>query len=327
MASRRVNIRDVARAAGVSVTTVSAALTGNGRVSDETREKVRKAAEELAYVGSAAARSLRSGRSGVVGIHVPDRAVGFEYYVHLSRGAAEAALERGFALTLVPSWSDPEPLQHLHLDGLIVCDPATGNAMNAVLRSLSLPMVTCELDPEPGATPVGVVHSDHVAGMNSLLDHLAGQGARTIAALVPGEETSFGQQTQRACRDSEHDVRIIEVPLAYALDDIRSGLDEARSIEPDGLVVVPDGAGLIALQLLAADGVQVPDDLLLAAYVDELSLQVAPPTVTAVDIDPRLTGASAAGMLIDAILGESQGFVEIEIPAPLRIRGSSVRSQ
>ncbi|KAA1429227.1 LacI family DNA-binding transcriptional regulator [Nocardioides antri] len=323
MPARRVTIRDVARAAGVSTTTVSAALTGNGRVSPETRDRIMRVAEECGYVASAAARSLRLGRSGAIGLYVPDRTVGFEYYAHLSRGAAEAALAHGFALTLLPAWPDAAPLRTLHLDGLIVCDPALGDPVAEVLRSLPVPMVTCERDPEPGASPAGVVASDHVAGTTVLLDHLAGQGAASIAALVPGEETSFGQETRRACRESDHDVRMVEVPLAYDPDDIARALAEARADEPDAIMVVPDGGALVALHLLQAEGVRVPEDLLLASYVDALSLQVARPTVTAVDIDPRATGASAVNALVDLVVGEVSGPVLTSVPTHLRVREST----
>lgn len=323
MPGGRVTIRDVARAAGVSTTTVSSALTGNGRVSPETREKIMRVAEECGYVASAAARSLRLGRSGAIGIYVPDRTVGFEYYVHLSRGAAEAALAHGFALTLLPAWPDAAPLRTLHLDGLIVCDPALGDPVAEVLRSLPVPMVTCERDPEPGATPAGVIASDHVAGTTALLDHLAEQGAASIAVLVPGEETAFGQETRRACRESPHDVRMIEVPLAYDPEDVGRALTEARAGDPDAIMVVPDGAALVALHLLQADGVRVPDDLLLASYVDALSLQVARPTVTAVDIDPRQTGASAVDVLVGLVVGDESGPMERTVPTRLNVREST----
>lgn len=326
MPARRVNIRDVARAAGVSTTTVSAALTGNGRLSPGTREKVLRAAEECGYVASAAARSLRLGRSGAIGLYVPDRTVGFEYYVHLSRGAAEAALGHGFALTLVPAWPDAEPLRSLHLDGLIVCDPALGDPVADVLRSLPVPMVTCERDPQPGASPAGVVASDHVSGMGALLDHLAAQGATSIAALVPGAETSFGAETRQACSESVHDVRMVDVPLAYDPDDIGRGMAEARAGAPDAIVVVPDGGALVALHLLQAEGVRIPDDLLLASYVDALSLQVSHPTITAVDIDPRSTGAAAVNVLVEVVVGDGADPIERSVPTRLRVRESTSRA-
>jgi DNA-binding LacI/PurR family transcriptional regulator len=323
MPPRRVTIRDVARAAGVSTTTVSEALSGRGRTAEETRERVRKVAEEIGYVASAAARSLRLGRSGALGLYVPDRTVGFEYYVHLSRGAAEAALGHGLALTLVPAWHDVEQLRALHIDGLIVSDPALDDPVMKMLRSLPVPMVTCEADLSPEAEPVGVVGADHVAAMRELLDHVHEAGAASIAVLAPGTETSFGQQVREACAAAPHDVRVVDIPLAYRPDDVTAGVDYALAGKPDALVVVPDGAAIVALNHLQGLGVRVPDDLLLAAYVDGPSLQIARPRVTAVDIDPRLTGEAAVNALVEVVVDGRRTRVETRVPARLRVREST----
>lgn len=324
MPPRRVTIRDVARAAGVSTATVSEALSGRGRTAEETRERVRKVAEEIGYVASAAARSLRLGRSGAIGLYVPDRAIGFEYYVHLSRGAAEEALGHGFALTLVPAWHEPERLRALHMDGLIVCDPALDDPVLRVLKSLPVPMVTCERDPSPGSQAVGMVGSDHMSAMASLLTHMGAAGAGSVAVLAPGLETNFGQQVRLACAESTLDVRVLDIPLAFRAEDVERATEQALTATPDALIAVPDGAVLVALPWLHAAGVRVPDDLLLASYVDGPSLQITRPAITAVDIDPRLTGASAVQALVEVVVGGGHGPIETEVPVRLCVRQSTV---
>lgn len=322
MPSRRVTIRDVARAAGVSTTTVSEALSGRGRMAADTRERVRRVAEEIGYVASAAARSLRLGRSGALGLYVPDRTVGFEYYVQLSRGAAEAALTHGMALTLVPAWDNVEQLRALHIDGLIVADPALADPVLAVLRSLPVPMVTVEIDLDPDARPVGVIASDHLTATAELLDHVVAAGAASIAVLAPGEETSFGHQVREVCRRYPT-VRIVDIPLAYRPSDAAAAVDEALAAGADALVLVPDGSAIVALHHLQGRGIAVPDDVLLASYVDAPSLQIAHPRITAVDIDPRATGRAAVEAMVEVIVHGRQELIETTVPASLRVREST----
>lgn len=324
MESRRATIRDVARAAGVSTTTVSEALSGRGRTAPATRERVRRAAEEIGYVASAAARSLRLGRSGALGLYMPTRTIGYEYYVQISRGAAEAALGHGMALTLVPAWHDVEQLRALHIDGLIVADPALDDPVVDVLRGLPVPMVSIEPDLSPAASPVGVVGADHVSAMTLLLDHVREGGASSIAVLAPGEETSFGRQVLQACADA-HDVHIVEAPLAYQPDEIVRAVDAAMELRPDAVIVVPDGAAVLVLHHLQRRGLRVPDDLQLASYVDGPSLQIVHPSITALDIDPRLTGVAAVEALVASILDEAAASVRTEIPAVLQERESTRR--
>ncbi|TNM50183.1 LacI family transcriptional regulator [Nocardioides albidus] len=324
MPLRRVTIHDVARAAGVSTTTVSEALSGRGRTAEETRERVRRVAEEIGYVASAAARSLRLGRSGALGLYVPDRTVGFEYYVQLARGAAEAALSHGMALTLVPAWDNVEQLRALHIDGLIVADPAVGDPVLHVLRSLPVPMVTVEIDLDPSATPVGVVHADHLGATAALLDHVAAAGATSIAVLAPGDETAFGEQVRRVCADRDR-VRVFDIPLAYRPEDATAAVDRALAADSDALVLIPDGSAIVALHHLQGRGIRVPDDVLLASYVDGPSLQIARPRITAVDIDPRLTGEAAVQALVDVVVSGHKGAIETRVPAVLNERESTRR--
>lgn len=322
METRRATIRDVARAAGVSTTTVSEALSGRGRVATETRDRVRQAAEEIGYVASAAARSLRLGRSGAIGLYMPTRTIGFEYYTQISRGAAEAALGHGMALTLVPAWHDLEQLRSLHIDGLIVADPALDDPALDLLRSLPVPLVSIEPDLSPAAAPVGVVGADHVAAMVRLLDHVRAGGASLIAVLAPGTETSFGRQVLTAC-DGAPDVLLVDAPLAYQPDEIIRAVDQALALSPDAVVVIPDGAALLVLHHLQGRGLRVPVDVQLASYVDGPSLQLVRPTITALDIDPRQTGIAAVDALVGAILEGVTETVLTEIPARLQEREST----
>src|SRR4051812_37283881 len=105
----RIGIRDVAAAAGVSITTVSDALNGKGRLPEATRQHVRETADRLGYRPSAAARTLRTGRSGLIGLMLttygdePFTFTEIPYFAQMTNAATSAALAHGYGLVVLPT--------------------------------------------------------------------------------------------------------------------------------------------------------------------------------------------------------------------------------
>ncbi len=326
--NERISIRDVARAARVSTTTVSDALSGRGRLPQSTRERVAAVAAELGYTPHPNARWLRSGRTGAVGLYLPESTVGLEYYMRLALGAADEAFAHGLALTLVPTWVGTTT-PPLHLDGVVVSDPVRGDPMLRRLRALGVPVVTCERDMTPGAQHAARAEGDHRRGMRLLLDHLAEQGARRIAVLCPGDDTSFGVDIRRAheqwCDDREVPRLHYEVPFALTSAEVTASVRQAlgEASPADAMVVVPDGGVGPALQAILASGRRVPDDLLLASYVDSLALASMPVPITAVDIQPRQMGHEATRLLADLVEGRSEPGQVVDVPMRLVVRQST----
>lgn len=325
----RVTIHDVARVAGVSTTTVSNALTGRGRVAEATRARILATVDALGYVAHPGAAGLRGRRSGVIGLYVPSRTVGLEYYTALAAGAAVEALDHGLALTLLPP-NASATVRRLHLDGVVVADPTLGDPTLASLGDLGVPTVTCERDLTPGAEHAGLVETDHVSAAHALLDHLADSGARRIALLCPTGETAFALDVRQAylawCADREEQPVVHDIPFATEPEDVHRAVRRALADPqpPDALVSVPDGGAWSTLQEVLTIGLSVPEDLLVASYVDGPSLRAMAVPMTAVDIAPRAMGARAVQLLASLLDDPTTvGAVE-QLPARLVIRSSTV---
>ncbi len=326
--SRPITLQDVARAAGVSKTTVSDALSGRGRLPATTRERVTAVARELGYVANRSARNLRGGRTGAIGLYFPARTIGLEYYMDLAIGAAEEALAHDLALTLVPTTRDPGRTPPLHIDGAVVSDPVLGDPMLETLAALRIPVVTCERDLTPGARHAGRVESDHRSGIRVLLDHLSGRGDH-IALLCPGEETSFGLDIRTAYRDwctaTGREALVFDVPFVCDPEHVSHAVAEALRAPGgiDAIVSVPDGGATSAVHAALQQGRHVPADLLVASYVDSPSLRGLATPITAVDIAPREMGRRAARLLAGILSGGiAPGTVEV-LPTELMVRAST----
>jgi DNA-binding LacI/PurR family transcriptional regulator len=178
----RPTIHDVAKAAGVSVTTVSHALNGKGRVDPQTRALVTQVVHRLGYRANRHARGLRSGRSGTLGLLLPvsgdvrtDETLRLDYYMRLAGAAATAAFAREQALMLLPPVIAGSGLGGLAIDGGIVADPSPHDQRMTVLEGQGLPAVSIGRDlGRPDHS--WYVELDNAANTRLMLDHLAERG-------------------------------------------------------------------------------------------------------------------------------------------------------
>jgi DNA-binding LacI/PurR family transcriptional regulator len=333
--TRRVTIRDVAREAGVSITTVSDALNDRGRLPDATREHVADAAARLGYRAHVAARRLRTGRTGHVALYcplvadIPAGLAGTGYYMELAMGAAEAAFAAELALVLLPPRLTPERIADVDVDGVIVADPMRGDPVVAGLVARGIPIVTCESDPTAGARHAGCVQSDHGAALTELLDHLAEQGARRPALVAPGDETAWSAELGAAYRTwcAAHGVAplAVTIPLStnptYSADAARALLDGDAA--PDAIVCAPDGGGAAVVRALVERGFDVPGDVLVASCVDGATMLAGPVPVTAIDLRPGLAGAKATRLLAELLIDNQPGPRVEQLPTRLVVRAST----
>jgi DNA-binding LacI/PurR family transcriptional regulator len=336
----RVSIRDVAREAGVSVTTVSHALNGKGRLNPETRERVREVADRLGYRPNPAARSLVSGRTGLIAA-VPSLPSGlnvefteFAFFSELIAAATGVAVGRDNALVVSPPAADWFVWDRVPLDGVIVIEPVTGEPALPDLRRRGLPFVTVSADPSGGDRDA-VVRSDDLGGVTRMLDHLVDAGAQGVAMLAPPAINGFARDCVEAYRRwsastgrpllldviTEGDL-IADPDAAYA-----AGLDRilARRPRPDALFVPIELAGMSILELLKERAIAVPRDLLLATTRDAGRVTTTDPPVTTLEWNYPEIGRRAAQMLLDLIDGARSAPCEEVIETTVVPRASTNR--
>jgi DNA-binding LacI/PurR family transcriptional regulator len=336
----RVSIRDVAREAGVSVTTVSHALNGKGRLNAETRKRVREVADRLGYRPNPAARSLVSGHTGLIAA-IPSlprefRAefTEFGFFSELITAATGVAVGRDQALVVSPPGADWFIWDRVPLDGVIVIEPVVGEAALPDLRRRGIPFVTISTDPADGRDDA-IVRSDDREGAQRVLDHLAKAGADRVAMLAPPPLNAFtrdcAETYRRWCTLRDRSPRLEVV----AMTDLARGPEEAylaaldrlldRRPAPDALFVPIELAGVMVLEELASRGIRVPDDVLLATTHDIGRGVTTVPPMTTLEWNYAELGRRAAEMLLDLIDGTRSAPCEEVVPTTLMPRASTAR--
>jgi DNA-binding LacI/PurR family transcriptional regulator len=334
--AHQVRIEDVARAAGVSITTVSHALSGKGRLPAARRKQVRAVANSLGYSPNPAAKSLASGKTGLVAVVVsaPGNAsipfTEIDYYVKLINEATAQAIERGYGVVLAPSTAGAETWERIPLDGVIVVDPARDDSSVAGLRARRVPMVFLGRDPCGEASDI-VVENDRRGATRMVLDHLVKAGTNHAGILTLSTYESFtadclAEYSAWCAERGEHPL------LHIASGDSTAGHHLFRDAANDFLLRTDRPEGVfclyerLAVELLRAahdHGIRVPQDLKVVS-INEMGLaETTEPHLTELEINQGLLGATAAALLADLLEGRDVTS-QRDVPTRLIERASTL---
>ncbi|MFB1046228.1 LacI family DNA-binding transcriptional regulator [Streptomyces chrestomyceticus] len=330
MTSRRtVTLLDVARAAGVSKSTVSDALQGSGRVAEETRRRVRDTADRLGYRPNSAAQRLRRASTGAIGLHLPRTATRLDYYMTLAFGAVTRAQEDGLDVVLLAPGGEAAGRLASRVDGLLVIDPEATDTDVPGLLDAGVPVVTGERYLGTGTAPAGAVVCDNAASLTALLDHVRASGARRPALLAPAGTSAWATALRETAdawsRTHELPVTVRTVPFAATPDEAAQATVDLLAAAPavDAVVCAPDGAAAGVLRAASGLGRTAGRDLLVASCVDGPALRACVPPVTAIDLRPDAYGRACAALLCDILAGRAGPRTVRHHDWSLRVRASS----
>lgn len=329
---RRASIGDVAARAGVSKTTVSHVVNGTRLVSEPTKRRVLEAISELGYHPSAAARSLTTKRSGVIGMMISDARN--EFFGELLRGVEEGLGAAGFGLMvcntdemLKRERKYLDLLLRQQVDGIVAAAASRDWAVLNRARSYRLPIVF--VDRRFADMPGPFVGVDNEGGAYAGTAHLIDAGHRRLGLVAGFSRLSSMRERsagfRRALQESgltAHRDWIVSSPLK-----VESGRDAARRIlstspRPTALFINNNLLTLGALLALKDLGLRCPDDVALVGFDDHPWATVAAPPITVVDQPVRAVGTTAARLLSGLMRGQEPADAETVLPCTLILRQS-----
>ena len=309
-----VTLRDVAAEAGVSPMTVSNTVTGRKPVSPQTRERVMAAVERLGYQVNVAARNLRQGRTGVVGIAVPS--LDSQYYGRLTQTLVEAFAGAGLRAVVEVTHSSREgelaafqDSRHNAYDGLVITALELSETELAHLGR-DLPVVV--LGEQELHHSVDHVRMPNVAGAEAAATVLLERECRRLAVVgtppAPDpdgppapERFAFDPRAEgfRAAVARHPGARAVEVHSGSAQEDGRRSVVEllAAAEPPDGIFCVTDTLALGVLRGLWDHGVRAPDDVLVVGFDDVADARFSFPSLSTVAPDHDALVGQAVDLL------------------------------
>ncbi|MGW9157140.1 LacI family DNA-binding transcriptional regulator [Microbacterium sp. NPDC055665] len=312
----------VAARAGVSGQTVSRVVNGSPRVDPATRSRVESAMAELGYRPHRAARALRTGRSQTIGLVVTTLAtVGNS---RMLQATAEAAAERGYALTLVTATDGVaeafERLAEQEVDGAIVLNEASA-LVPAAQPPAGLRLVVVDAPTDAGFTSV---HSDHEGGAAVATARLLGLGHDTVHHLAGPADSFAAAERERGWRETL--VAAVIRPPAVVRGDwsADSGYSAGHALaKATAIFCANDQMALGVLRALSESGRRVPEDVAVIGFDDVPDAANYRPPLTTIRQDFTALAHRAVSALVEAIEGTSQDEASAVIPTELVERDST----
>jgi DNA-binding LacI/PurR family transcriptional regulator len=321
---RPATIVDVAKRAGVAISSASSALNGQPGVSEATRTRVREAADELGFVPSLRGRSLSTKRAYAVGLIVsrdPDVFEEDPFFGGFLAGIETVLRARGYALVLQMSTTAEENSERYRrmaldrrVDGVFLNEITIDDPRIPLLHELQLPAVAiteAHVDWRPA-----VVHNN-TAVIRELVDYLYGLGHRRFGHVSGPREFLHSCQRRDAWLDAlgAHGItesQVTDGDFTYASGAAAASKLLSRSDRPTAVFCANDltAAGF---QARALDlGFSVPDDISIAGYDGTALSTYVRPALTTITTSPHSLGATAASLLLDRIDGRIVDKVELE---------------
>ncbi len=323
--AKRVTIADVAREAGASVATVSRVLNGVDTVAPGLAERVRAAIVDLGYRPSAAAQGLARGRSGTIGVLVPDLAN--PYFHDIIKAVSIVARDAGSRVLVMDSNEDPDVERELtedlirYADGLLLCSPRMPRADLAALADRGTPMLVTNRQ-----VPGLAMHSitvDFFRGIMAVCGHLARLGHRKVVYLEGPAHAWANAERLRALSGAEaFGLEVLSVPCGSTTDEGYAAAPAALESGATAVIAYNDFVALGVLARFSELGVKVPDDMSLTGF-DEIDMaRFSAPPLTTVAV-PRDRLGQIAGEALGRIMSGDEGIEPATVPVELRVRSST----
>ncbi len=329
---KKMTIVDIAKANGISITTVSRILNNKPDVAEETRPRVLQFIEEQGFAPQLAWQQLRSGRSHFIALHYPQDlnppAQG------IVTGAAMSCEDAGYSLNLiVNSLNDNELLSIFRsgqADGIILLEILTHDRRVQVLREHDLPFVMVGRCADN--TGLSYVDIDIGKGVADAIQYLTALGHRQIGFITSApvlREKEYGYATW-ALQGYEKACQQFGLPVLRQTVDLKN--DHTESVvrgllaEHPGMtaIIVPQEIGVPGLlKAIQASGLRVPEDLSIIAQFNDLMSELITPPLSTISFPAREMGYQATRILIGHMTGELMGPQQVLLRPELNIRQST----
>lgn len=337
MKKKRVTLKDIARLAKVTPTTVSMALNNQPRVGAETRKRILAIAGELGYQPDYIARSLRRRRTHTIGLMIKN--IADPFYPELACGIGQAAQERGYNVILCNVGDDQQAkattlniLRGRGVDGIVSTVTLDQDQYLETIVEEHLPFVAVvrTLTTSPLADRIDSVTVDNYTGGYKAVEHLYRLGHDRIAVIAGSMETSTAADRTRGARKALSD-RGIEIPpeLLVNCDFSRQLAGEAAcrlmamTAPPTAIFAQDDNMAIGVRQALLAKGVGIPEDVALVGFDDIDVAGLAGIDLTTINQKTYEMGALGVNVLLDKVEGEGPERVQkIVLQSKLIIRQS-----
>lgn len=329
----KTTIYDIAKAAGVSIATVSKVINGTGRISTETRERVNEIMQELDYQPSVVASALTGKSTFTIGLLIPDLAN--PLYAEIARSVEDRGRELGFNLVMCSTDNNPKRegnyisfLKQKRVDGIIISTGISNEDMldNIVKQKIPVALVTKDM---PGLN-ADSVKVDDFTGAYQAVKHLVDLGHRHIAFLTEDLNLQSSKERARGYRYAlkEADIDADSQFCIESVSSVHEGKRHALAMlqadnSPTAIFASNDLLAIGAVQAAKELRLTIPWDLSVIGYDNTLLASIIDPPLTTVSQPIAQMGRQVMDLVIQEVRGEKQDKQRIVLMPELIVRQST----
>jgi DNA-binding LacI/PurR family transcriptional regulator len=335
----KTTIIDIAKASGVSVSTVSRILNDKPDVAEETRERVLSVIKDYQFAPQAPWQQLKSGKSHFITLHYPKNPDRIHMINSFVIGAAMACEQNNYSLNLVVSPLDETSLLTFfrsgQTDGMILMEILMQDWRVELLRQNNFPFVM--IGHGEKNTGLSYVDLDVEAGVKMAMEHLLGLGHRRIAFVSAEPYWFSGKKTvnrlgstawavkgyQQACEQYELPVICEQVQIASESIEDRVSHLLAENPSITGIITIQETVVGGIIKAVQKRGLGIPEDISIVGSASGEMAELTAPPLTTVNYPAETTGFQAARMLIEQLEGSQEKEKQSLIPLELIVRGST----
>ena len=329
------SLTDIARAARVSIATVSRVINEPEVVREDTRSRVRRAIERLHFQPNRVARRLRqrNGRRRLIGLVIPE--IGNPHFADIVRGVEDAAYAEKFAVMLCNADDNLEKerfyfdiLRAESVDGVIV--PPIQDSDPVLLDALANKLPLIAIDRRLGDSSVDSILVDNRNGAQAAMEHLISRGYRSIAHMAGPQVNFTSRERKDAWSDTlaRHGIKARKEHIWWGTNQHESGVAGAECLlslrnRPRAIFIANNLMAAGALEVISRRGLKVPDDIAIVGFDDPPWAKWLRPALTTVRQPTHEMGRLAFSLLLRRLNDPKASVQHIVLPTELMIRESS----
>lgn len=335
--SKRVTIKDIAKALDVSISTVSRALKDNPEISLKTRELIKKTAKDMSYRPNPIAVALKTSKSHTIGVIVPK--IVNTFYAAVVEGIEEVADKHGYQVFVSSSNEDflkekkyVNAFLNSRADGVILSLSRGTEEFDHIQHLQDLGIPTVLFDRTTKNLKIPRVVTDDAQAAYKAVTHLINGGAKNIAMLSGPKHLLIGRNRTRGYKNALEKANMPFDPERVIHSDftIEKAKEAARELlenkDVDAIFCLNDDLAIGAVYAAKEIGLKIPEELAIVGFYNSKRSRYMNPSISTVDLNPHEVGVLTAGLLFEQITsGEVDNEKELIVPSNLIVRESSKR--
>lgn len=337
--SLQTSLQDIAKAIGISVSTVSRALHNHPDISTKTKTAVQKLANELSYQPNALAQSLVTKSTHTLGVIIPNLQTTF--FSSMLSGIQHVAAKAGYRVVICQSdeshrteVANVQALMNNMIDGLLLCHTLKTDTYDHIKIQMKRGIPIVQFYRVNTEVETSRVYCEDKMGAELITQHLIDKGCKRIALLLGPKEINISQKRKTGYLNILKKNGMTEDPELIAHVDfsqqsvikvVDNWLKLSKPI--DAIFSISDKSAVQIIQYLKKKKIKVPETIAVAGFGNEYTGEIIEPQLTTYDVRTMAIGEEAAKILLDKIINQNASLKEITVKGKLIIRESSMKKR